>query len=147
MSAQLQAILNEHLRAENAHDLEATLATLHPECVFEEVATGEVYHGRAGAAQHYRKWWDAFGLTFARGDHGSGRWAADGSFVAEGEFHGRHVGPFRGIAPTGKEVCFRFCVFVGFRDGLLASERFYYDLSSVLRPLGAAPASAPRAAR
>lgn len=142
MKALLQSTLAEHVRAENAHDLDATLATLHPECVFEDIASGEVFHGHAGAARHYQQWWDAFELVFARGEHGSGRWTEDGSYVAEGEYRGRHVGPFAGIAPTGKALCFRFCVFVTFRDGLLAAERFYYDLAGVLRQLGEAqPAS------
>lgn len=31
----------------------------------------------------------------------------------------------------------RFAVFVPFRDGLMAGERFYYDLDGLLRQLGA----------
>ncbi len=30
-------ILGQHLAAENVHDMAGTLATLHPDCVFEEV--------------------------------------------------------------------------------------------------------------
>ena len=48
-----------------------------------------------------------------------------------------HVGPFLGIAPTGREVEFRFAVFVTFRDGLIAGEKFYYDLAGILRQIGA----------
>ena len=136
MTPSLQSMLAEHVRAENAHDLDATLATLHPECVFEDVPSGEIFNGRAGAARHYQQWWEAFELVFARGEHGSGSWTEDGTYVAEGEYRGRHVGPFLGIAPTGKAVRFRFCVFVTFRDGLLAAERFYYDLAGLLRQLG-----------
>ena len=34
-------LLYRHLEAENAQDLEGTLATLHPDCVFEDHATGQ----------------------------------------------------------------------------------------------------------
>jgi len=132
----LQAVLLEHVRAETAHQLEATLATLHPDCLFEDYGAGQVFHGRSGAAQHYTQWWSAFDLTFSRGEHGSGRWTTDGHYVAEGEFSGRHVGRLGLLAPTGKPLRFRFCVFVSFRDGLLDSERFYYDLSDVAAQLG-----------
>lgn len=132
----LQAVLIEHVRAETAHQLEATLATLHPECLFEDYGAHQVFRGRAGAAQHYTQWWDAFDLLFSRGEHGSGRWTTDGHYIAEGEFSGRHVGPLGSLAPTGRPIKFRFCVFVSFRDGLLASERFYYDLADVAAQLG-----------
>ena len=132
---ELQAVLGEHVRAETAHELEATLATLHPECLFEDYAAGQTFHGRDGAARHYTQWWNAFDLLFSRGEHGSGRWVADGSYVAEGEFSGTHVGALAGLAPTGRKLRFRFCVFVSFRDGLLASERFYYDLATVAEQL------------
>jgi len=132
----LQAVLIEHVRAETAHQLEATLATLHPECLFEDYGAHQVFRGRDGAAQHYTQWWGAFDLLFSRGEHGSGRWTTDGDYIAEGEFSGRHVGPLGSLAPTGRPIKFRFCVFVSFRDGLLASERFYYDLADLAAQLG-----------
>jgi len=49
-----------HLAAENEHRLEDTLATLHPECVFEDVAMQRVYRGREGAREYYTAWWSAF---------------------------------------------------------------------------------------
>lgn len=96
MTSTLQQLLLDHVQAGNAHDMHATLATLHPECVFEDTATGQVFNGREGAARHYRQWWDAFNLDFSRGKQGSGRWTADGSYVAEGVYSGHHVGPFLG---------------------------------------------------
>ena len=137
MTPTLQQILLDHVKAENAHDMQATLATLHPECVFEDTATGQVFHGREGAALHYRQWWEAFNLVFSRGAQGSGRFTTDGAYVAEGLYSGRHTGPFLGLPATGRELEFRFAVFVSFRDGLLAAERFYYDLAGVLRQLAA----------
>src|SRR5215831_8480982 len=137
MRSKLQALLRAHVAAENAHDMVGTLATLHEECLFEDIATGQVFRGRAGAEAHYRQWWDAFELVFSRGNEDRGYWAEDGSYVGQGEFRGTHVGSFLGIAATGKSVRFRFTVFVTFRDGLMAGERFHYDLAALLRQVGA----------
>lgn len=130
------ALLQRHVEAENAHDMERTLATLHPECVFEDVAFGSTYRGHAGAAEYYGKWWGAFGLKFRGGDEGVQHFTSAGSVIAEGHFFGRHVGEFHGIAPTGRDVDFRFTVVVSFRDGLMAGERFYFDRSTLWDQLG-----------
>ena len=137
MPSELQALMSAHIEAENAHNMPGTLATLHEECVFEAVATGQVFHGRAGADAYYRQWWDAFDLMFAREGEDRGYWTEDGIGIGEGHFRGKHIGNFLGIPATGRPVAFRFTVFVTFRDGLMAGERFYYDLAGLLRQIGA----------
>jgi steroid delta-isomerase-like uncharacterized protein len=126
-------VLRAHLAAENAHDLDATLATVHPDCVFVDRPLGLDFHGREGAGRHYRMWWSAFGATV---EDGESHWIRDDLLVGEARFAGRHVGEFAGIPPTGREVSVPFVVFVDFRDGLLAGERFQYDLNGLLRQLG-----------
>ena len=59
MGEKLIQLLRRHLEAENAHDMDATLATLTSDCRFEDVALGS-YRGHEGASQYYRLWWDAF---------------------------------------------------------------------------------------
>jgi len=68
----LEAVVNRHLAAENAHRMEETLAELHPDCVFEDLPLGKTYRGRAGAEAYYRLWWDAFDLE-GRGERATGR--------------------------------------------------------------------------
>ena len=63
----------------------------------------------------------------------------DDGYIAEATWHGRHVGPFLGIAPTGRTIVQPFVVVLSFRDGLMLSERFHYDLASLLRQIGAEP--------
>jgi len=43
------ALVDRHLAAENEHRMDDTLATLHPACVFEDMAMPKVYRGRQGA--------------------------------------------------------------------------------------------------
>jgi ketosteroid isomerase-like protein len=57
------ACLAAHLQAERGHDIDATLAGLHPECVFVDQPLGLRLEGPAGARQHYELWWDGFGAT------------------------------------------------------------------------------------
>jgi ketosteroid isomerase-like protein len=125
--------LYQHLKAEHAHDLEGTLATLHPEVEFEDQPIGLSLRGRADAARHYRLWWEAFGIQTERGTL---HWVGDSLLIADAHFVGTHSGDFLGIAPTGNAVRFPFTVYVGFRDGLLSSERFFYDLNSIMAQIG-----------
>lgn len=129
-------VLQRHLMAENAHDMAGTLATVHEDCIFRDLATGQVFHGRAGAERHYRQWWEAFGNVVERSPYGGAHWIDDEAYVAEPQYTGRHTGDFLGLAPTGRSFTLPFTVFVKFRDGLFVEERFYYDLATLLRQLG-----------
>lgn len=136
-------VLAEHLAAENRHDLEATLATVHPECVFVDEPLGLHLTGRKGAERHYRLWWGAFSNTV---DAGELHWVRDDLAIGDAAFVGTHHGDFCGIAPTGRPIRLPFVVFVRFRDGLLAAERFVYDLNGLLRQLGQPAWEAPAGA-
>jgi ketosteroid isomerase-like protein len=139
MNPSLAALIGRHLAAENAQDLPGTLATLHPDCRFEDLATGQTWHGHDGAAAHYGQWWTTFDVTVKRGPGQSSAWTADDGYIAEATWHGKHVGPFLDVAPTGRSIVQPFVVVLTFRDGLMLSERFQYDLASLLRQIGADP--------
>jgi len=128
------AILQRHVSAETGFDLEGTLATLADDCVFEDVPTGEVYRGHGDAGAYYREWWDAFRNVPA----GSRLYvcAAD-RLIVETRFVGTHRGSYRGAAPTGRSIDLPVAIFISFRDGLLAGERFYYDRATLLAQIGA----------
>ncbi|HEX2174219.1 MAG TPA: ester cyclase [Dehalococcoidia bacterium] len=134
LSPENQAIVRRHLEAENQHRMEETLATLTEDCVFEDRALGRTYHGREGARAYYRLWWDAFGVTVM--PSGARHVTTDGVLISEAGYRGAHRGEFLGIPPTGRDIELRFVVFVTFRDGLMSGERFYYDLTGLLRQLG-----------
>ena len=139
MNQQLAALVGRHLEAENAHDLAGTLATLHPECRFEDFATGQSWSGHDGAAAHYRQWWSTFDVAVQRGPGQQAIWSPDDFFMAESTWHGKHIGPFLGLAPTGRTIVQPFVVVLTFKDGLMAGERFHYDLASLVRQIGADP--------
>jgi steroid delta-isomerase-like uncharacterized protein len=131
----LTALIRRHVEAENRHDLSATLATLHPQCEFTDFGMGRTFRGLDGARAHYELWWRGFELR-VEGERGF----VDGStFVAETRFHGRHHGEFLGVPASGREIELHVAVVVEVRDGLMASERFYYDMRGLLLQLGRRP--------
>lgn len=142
MNPDTAALVRRHLEAENAHDLPGTLATLHPDCQFEDFATGQRWQGHAGAAAHYGQWWSTFDVVVRRGAGQHSVWSADGFYMAESTWHGRHVGRFLGIEPSGRTIVQPFVVVLTFKDGLMAGERFHYDLASLLRQIGPDPVPA-----
>ncbi len=85
---------------------------------------------------HYRQWWTTFDVTVERLANQSAGWPDENTFIAEATWSGRHIGDFLGIAASGRRIEQRFVVVVGFRDGLMSSERFHYDLASLLRQIG-----------
>ncbi len=128
-----QSCLFQHMKAEAMHDLAGTLATIHPDALFEDQPLGLILHGREATARHYRTWWDAFGIqTYGGALH----WVNDDLVIGEAYFVGTHVGPFLGIAPTGLHIRFPFTVYARFKDGLLSGERFFYDLNMIMAQLG-----------
>ncbi len=140
MSRELDELVIRHLKAENAHDLDSTLATLHPDCRFEDMATGQNWSGHAGASAHYRQWWDTFDVEVTRMPGQLTAWSADGlGRLSEATWRGRHIGKFLGIEPTGRTIVQPFVVVLTFKDGLMLGERFHYDLAALVRQIGADP--------
>lgn len=135
-----EALLVEHLAADTRHDMPATLATVHPDCTFVDTPLGLTLSGHRGARTHYEMWWTGFGAT---PDGGTLHWVEDDLVIGESTFTGRHVGSFAGPPASGRQIALPFVVFVRFRDGLLAGERFVYDLNTLLIQLGQ-PAFNPR---
>jgi steroid delta-isomerase-like uncharacterized protein len=127
------ALLRRHMNAENAHDLAATLATLTRDCVFTDTALGRTFHGHDGAAAYYRMWWHAFEVEVSGEDL---HWTSTGLAVAETRFRGRQIGSFLGVPSTGRQIDVPFVIIVGFRDGLMNGERFYWNLATLLTQVG-----------
>jgi steroid delta-isomerase-like uncharacterized protein len=131
--AERQALVRRHLESENAHRLEATLETLTADCVFEDMALHMRVTGQQAAADYYQRWWNGFSdLTWVPQRRG---FTEDG-VVAELIVRGRHDGEYLGIPPTGRTIELPVAILVSFADGLMASERLYYDLATLLRQLG-----------
>ncbi len=127
-------LVDIHVEAENKHLLAETINTLHSECVFEDIPLGQIYQGREEAAEYYQTWWNAFGII-VKPNRGI-QWTIDGNMVAESRYVGTHTGEFFGLKATGRSIDLPFVVIIGFKEGLMLGERFYYNLPYLLDQLG-----------
>jgi steroid delta-isomerase-like uncharacterized protein len=131
----MRAVLTEHVEAENDHDRDRVLATYsRTNPVFEDVPTGRRYTGEAIVSDNYHHLWDGFPSLRRE----ITRWTfGEDSAVIELTLRGRHDGPYRGIAPTGREIELRVIAHFQFDDeGRIAQETAYYDSRTFLRQLG-----------
>jgi steroid delta-isomerase-like uncharacterized protein len=123
----------EHFAAESAHDTERTLKTLSDDVMYRVVAAGDVVYGKEAVAKYYDIWWTAFpdvNIEIKR-ITAAGEWVFAENFVTA-----THLGPWLGMAPTGKKVIQHLCAVIRCRDGLMTEESVYYDQLERLRQLG-----------
>jgi steroid delta-isomerase-like uncharacterized protein len=128
------AIVEQHVRFENAHDLNGVLGTFGDTAHYEDEAWGEHYQGRDGVRTFYAQLMSALpdlNIETLR------RHATDEVIVLEVIIRGTHLGPWRGLPATGARVEISLCGLYTFDDkDRLAGERIYYDRATVLRQLG-----------
>ena len=125
------AVIDRHFAAENAHDVEATLATYTEDIVWDDVThPGSPFRGKQAVAEAYGGILQAIPdlnlrsvLRFQCGEH----------VVDESMLSGHVVGEFAGIAGGGAPVSFRLLHVFDLRDGLIARENAWFDSAAVVR--------------
>ena len=124
----MRHLVERYAGAKSRADVDGALAYCHESFTLEAVSLGVRSRNRAETAAHLRVFFAAFpdyavtleDLTFGRA--AAGCWGS-----ARMTMHGA----FAGIAPTGASATLPvFCAFT-FADGLLASERFFFDLATL----------------
>jgi len=128
------AMVEEHVRCENRHDLDAVMATFGPEARYDDQPWGDHRSNRDGVRSYYTDLLRALpDLTIEVRD----RHVGSDSIVLEVTIRGTHLGPWRGLPATGRPLEFPLCAVYTFNaDDRLAGERIYYDRGMVLGQLG-----------
>ncbi len=127
-----EACVREHMESENAHDFDVTMTTFaHPR--YELVATGDVYDGEQEVSRYYQETRTAF--PDQRNEIHAIHHADDATIV-EFDLLGTHLGPLRGLPPTGKAFRARMTAFFLFEGDRITVERIYFDAATILRQLG-----------
>ena len=128
------AIVEEHIRLENQHDLEGVLRTFGDTARYDDEPWGEHYKGRNGVRQFYEQLMRALPdleIEVRR------RHVADDAVLVEVIVRGTHLGSWRGLPATRRRIEFPLCGIYTFdAEDRLAGERIYYDRGTVLRQLG-----------
>jgi steroid delta-isomerase-like uncharacterized protein len=128
------ALVEQHVRLENAHDLDGVLGTFGEAAHYDDEAWGEHYDGLSGVRDFYAQLMKALPdleIQVVR------RHVTQEAIVLEVMIRGTQLGPWRGLPATGKRVEIPLCgVYTFDAQDRLAGERIYYDRASVLRQLG-----------
>jgi steroid delta-isomerase-like uncharacterized protein len=128
------AIVEEHVRQENAHDLDGVIATFGNEARYDDEPWDTHYEGRDQVRQFYVQLMQALpdlSIEVVR------RHVAAETIVLEVIIRGTQAGPWRGLPATGRRVEIPLCgIYTFSADDRLAGERIYYDRALVLRQLG-----------
>jgi predicted ester cyclase len=136
MNSPDEALLEEHLAAENAHDIDRIMATFVASPVME--MNGTPIEGLEAVREVHRS------VGFAGGDAGSfselhvverRRYRTGDAIVVEQTLSARHTGAFRDVTPTGRTISIALCTVYLFEGGRIAREHVYLDWSRVRHQL------------
>jgi steroid delta-isomerase-like uncharacterized protein len=128
------AVVDEHIRCENKHDLDAVMATFGMDARYDDEPWGDHRTGREGVRSYYSELMRALPDLAIEVKH---RHAGSESLVLEVTIRGTHLGPWRGLPATGRRMEFPLCAVYAFDvDDRLTGERIYYDRGTVLSQLG-----------
>jgi steroid delta-isomerase-like uncharacterized protein len=129
------ALVREHVAAENRHDVEATIATFdRPR--YEVMPFGEPNDGESAVRellQGLMAGFPDFHAEVRKLHH------ADDAVILEGRLTGTHEGPFAGIPATGRRMDLPMVGIFDFDADRLLCEKVYFDFATVLRQLGVLP--------
>jgi len=124
-----EAVVREHMESENRHEFDATIATFaRPR--YEIIPTGEIFDGKAAVRGYFAASRAAFPdrRNELRALH-----HADDAVIVEFDLLGTHLGPLRGVPPTGKAFRCPMTAFLVFESNRIICERAYFDSATILR--------------
>jgi steroid delta-isomerase-like uncharacterized protein len=128
------AIVDEHIRCENRHDLEAVMATFGRDARYDDEPWADHRLGRDGVRSYYVELLHGMPNLGIEVKH---RHVAAEAMVVEVTISGTHLGAWRGLPATGRKLAFPLCGIYTFdAEDRLAGERIYYDRAMVLGQLG-----------
>jgi len=128
------ALVEQHIRFENEHNLDGVLSTFGDSAHYDDEAWSEHHEGRDGVREFYSQLMRALPdlVIDVQRQH-----VSDDAILMEVMIRGTHLGSWRGMLATGRRVNVPLCgVYTFDRDDRLAGERIYYDRATVLRQLG-----------
>ena len=121
----------------NERNFDQLAEAIAPDGEIVAVGTGDVFTGPEGSRRYNAMWADGFPDGRITIDNII---AAGDSVVVEFTGRGTHTGTLvtsmGSISATGRPVTLKLCDVVEFRDGLVKSQRSYFDSGSLMAQLG-----------
>jgi steroid delta-isomerase-like uncharacterized protein len=126
--------VEEHVRLENAHDLDGLMSTFGVDGFYDDEPWAEHHQGLDAVRGYYQDLLRAAPDFHIEVKH---RHPTEDGVVLEVQLTGTHSGPWRGMPATGRRFDFPLCGVFTFDDqDRIAGERIYYDRATVLRQMG-----------
>jgi steroid delta-isomerase-like uncharacterized protein len=128
-------LVEEHVRAENNHELDGTMATLNETPLFK--LNDEEVVGHDGVRGFYADLFQGFPDFHIDVTQ---RHVSDEAVILEVIISGTHMNEWRGIPASGRRVGVPFCVVFPFDESdRITGERAYFDGALWLKQLGVLP--------
>ncbi len=130
------AIVEQHLEAEGAGDVEGAVAVYTDDIVHDAVGfPGSPRTGKDEARDFYRFLTATFRTESEEPRH---RFFDGDTMVLEQTMTGSVIGEFLGLPGNGRRVSFGILHVFGFRDGLIRREQVWIDSGAIVAQLSAA---------
>lgn len=129
-------MLEDHLQAENAHDVDGIMDTFSQSAKF--TLNGNTYGGHNLIRLAHERFGFTEGGSFSdlRVEENR-RYTSDSAIILEQTVSGKHTGIWEGIEATGRAVKLSVCTIYTFdTDNKLVGENVYFDGALLLRQLG-----------
>jgi steroid delta-isomerase-like uncharacterized protein len=127
-------LVEEHVQAENAHDLARIMTTFGEQARYEDQPWDEDHQGPGGVQAYYVRLLAALPDLHIAVER---RHVTQDDVILEVTITGTHRGEWRGLPATGRRVQIPLCAVYTFDEvGKLAGERIYYDRAAVLGQIG-----------
>ena len=124
--------------AYNEKNWDKARASITPDFVYDEVASGRKLTGADQTLEAWKAWAQAF--PDSKGTFQGSHVADDGTVVLELTWSGTHQGPLQTpkgpISPTGKRIEVRACALVEIAGEKARSQRHYFDMATLLQQIG-----------
>ena len=126
------------IEAYNEKNWDRAKASITPDFVYDEVATGRKVTGIDATIDAWKGWAQAF--PDSKGSYQGAHVAEDGTVVLELTWKGTHQGPLQtpkgAIPATGKSIEVRGCAVIQVAGEKARSQRHYFDMATLLQQLG-----------
>jgi len=129
------AVVERHLKAEGAGDIDEAVAPYHDDIVHDAVGfPGSPRQGKQAAREFY-----GFLTANFRTEEEVPirRWFLDDTMFLEQSMTGSVIGEMLGIAGNGRRVTFRIFHVFEFNDGLISREQVWLDTGAIVAQLTA----------
>lgn len=133
-TAEIDRVLGEYAKAKNEGDVDRILALCQEDCFFENAALGQRIEGKEALRTFYTALFSVLPDYLGEFD---GKAFGENTAVVWGRFGGTTEGNFLGVeVEPGQKIEVPVTFVCSFRDGLLASDVGYFDVSALAGQAG-----------